>query len=300
MPALTPSDLQKLYAAAAARIARFGAQWKISEDRARETVERSVKSWGGLERGESPEDYLEGLRTQDLALAIACRCGIAAAWETFVEKYRPALYASARAICREENAAREIADSMWAELYGVDAKGTQRRSLLEYFHGRSALATWLRAIVAQRHIDNVRGARRFEPLGDAEPRQSDAETLDPHEPGHSRMMEIFAAVLSTAIAALKGKDRLRLGYYYRDELTLREIARAMGEHESTVSRSLDRTRRDLRAYVERELRKTHRMSAEQVQLCFEHAPTDSPFKLSAALAPLEVEVVAQKKRGSPF
>jgi RNA polymerase sigma-70 factor len=300
MARISSADLDKLYAAAAARIVRFGAQWKIPDDHARETVERSVKSWGGLERAESPEDYLEALRAEDLALAIACRCGVAAAWEIFVEKYRPALYASARAICREEMAAREIADSMWAELYGVDAKGAQRRSLLDYFHGRSSLATWLRAIVAQRHIDNVRGARRFEPLGDTDPRDSDAEAPDLHEPGHSRMMEIFAVVLSAAIAALKGKDRLRLGYYYRDELTLREIARAMGEHESTVSRSLDRTRRDLRASVERELRRTHRMSVEQVQLCFAHAPTDSPFKLSAAIAPLDTEVVAQKKRGSPF
>jgi RNA polymerase sigma-70 factor len=300
MARISAADLDKLYAAAAARIARFGAQWKIPDDRARETVERSVKSWGGLERGESPEDYLESLRADDLALAIACRCNIAAAWETFIERYRPALYASARAICREEMTAREIADSMWAELYGVDAKGAQRRSLLDYFHGRSSLATWLRAIVAQRHIDNVRGARRFEPLNDAEPHQSNADIIDNREPGHSRMMEIFATVLSAAIAALAGKDRLRLGYYYRDELTLREIARAMGEHESTVSRNLERTRRDLRAYVERELRRTHRMSIEQVELCFEHAPSDSPFKLSGAIAPLKAEVVAQKKQGGSF
>ncbi len=90
------------------------------------------------------------------------------AWEGFIEKYRPLLYASARAICREEIAARELADSMWAELYGVDAKGAARRSLLDYFHGRSSLATWLRAIVAQRHyIDGNRSSRRFEPLDDA-------------------------------------------------------------------------------------------------------------------------------------
>lgn len=297
---LAPSDLQKLYATAAGRIGRFGAQWKIDAAFARDTLARSVKSWGGIDRGEAVEEYLESLRAEDLALAIACRAGVAAAWETFIEKYRPTLYASARAICREESAAREIADSMWAELYGVDVKGEQRRSLLDYFHGRSSLATWLRAIVAQRHIDSVRGARRFESLEDAAPQLSRVDENDPREPGHARVMEIFAAVLSAAIAALAGKDRLRLGYYYRDELTLRQIARAMGEHESTVSRNLERTRRDLRKAVERELRRTHRMSIEQIELCFEHAASDSPFKLSGAISPAGAGVMAQKKEPSSF
>ncbi len=183
---------------------------------------------------------------------------------------------------------------MWAELYGVDAKGAQRRSLLDYFHGRSSLATWLRAILAQRHIDSIRGARRFEPLEDAPRACVRMKQPIRAEPGHARMMEIFAAVLSAAIAALEGKDRLRLGYYYRDELTLREIARAIGEHESTVSRNLDRTRRELRKSVERELRRTHRMSTEQIQLCFEHAASDAPFRFGRET------VAAQKKEGTSF
>ncbi|HLX36985.1 MAG TPA: sigma-70 family RNA polymerase sigma factor, partial [Candidatus Binataceae bacterium] len=220
MSSAASSDTQKLYAAAAARIIRFGAQWKISEPDAIATIARSVESWGGLERGDSVEDYLESLRAEDLALAIACRTNVAAAWDAFVEKYRPTLYASARAICREETLAREIADSMWAELYGVDAKGERRRSLLDYFHGRSSLKTWLRAIAAQRHIDSLRSARRFEALNDAAPNDSHlVHAADPKEPGHARMMEIFALVLNAAIAALSGKDRMRLAYYYRDELT---------------------------------------------------------------------------------
>jgi RNA polymerase sigma-70 factor, ECF subfamily len=289
------SELQRLYALATARIVRFGAQWKIPADEVLQTLGRSVASWGGLARGESVEAYQESIRAEDLALAIACRAGVAAAWESFIEKYRPVLYAAARAICREEMAAREIADSMWAELYGVDARGTQRRSLLDYFHGRSSLATWLRAIAAQRHIDSVRGSRRFEPLENAEARDSrtSPESVDPPEPGHARRMAIFAAVLSAAIAALAGKDRLRLGYYYRDEMTLREIAGAMDEHESTVSRKLARTRRDLRHNVERELRRTHRMSSEQIQLCYDHASEDAPFNLGVGL-------ISQKKEGRSF
>jgi RNA polymerase sigma-70 factor (ECF subfamily) len=302
MAGVARSDSQKLHAAAAAHIVRLGAHWNIAEDRVRETVERSVASWGGVARGESVETYLESLRAEDLALAIACRAGVAGAWQTFIEKYRPILYAAARAICRDEMAAREIADSMWAELYGVDARGASRRSLLDYFHGRSSLATWLRAIIAQRHIDSVRGSRRFEPLENAETAHSrrPPESVDPPEPGHSRMMEIFAAVLTAAIATLAGNDRLRLGYYYRDELTLREIARAMGEHESTVSRKLERTRRQLRKQVERELRVTHRMSVEQIQLCYDRASSDSPFKFDATISPVDATLTAQKKEGGAF
>ena len=195
-------------------------------------------------------------------------------------------------------AAREIADSMWAELYGVggDTHGTKRRSLLDYFHGRSSLATWMRAIVAQRHIDSVRSSRRFDPLEDIETRDSRNDNHN-DEPAHLRMMEIFTAVLRAALAALSAKDRMRLGYYYRDELNLREIARVTGEHESTVSRKLERTRGDLRASVERELRKTHRMSAEQIQHCYDHAAADSPFRLSAELPPT-VALSQKKERGS--
>src|SRR5580658_4495067 len=108
-----PSDLAKNCGPAAARVIRFGSAWELSHDDVLATLARSVKPWGGLERGESVEDYLESLRAEDLALAIACRANIAAAWEVFIEKYRPALYASARAICRDEVTGREIADSMW-------------------------------------------------------------------------------------------------------------------------------------------------------------------------------------------
>jgi RNA polymerase sigma-70 factor (ECF subfamily) len=286
---------KKLPAAATARIVKFGARWKISEQSVRETLQRSVISWGGLARGDSIEAYLESLRAEDLALAIACRASVSDAWVTFIEKYRPVLYAAARTICRDEMLAREIADSMWAELYGVNARGAPRRSLLDYFHGRSSLATWLRAIVAQRHIDSIRSARRFEPLENAEAQRTRTSPEAPGamEPDHARMMQIFAAVLGAAIAALASQDRLRLGYYYRDELTLRQIARLVNEHESTVSRKLERTRRDLRKNVERELTRTHRMSVEQIQLCYDHAAEDSPFKFNA-------EPTAQKKEAGSF
>ena len=76
---------------------------------------------------------------------------------------RPALYAAARAIARPDDG-RDLADSLYAQLFGVDAKGQQRRSLLDYYHGRARLSTWLRTVLAQRHIDAVRQRARTVPL----------------------------------------------------------------------------------------------------------------------------------------
>ncbi len=196
-------------------------------------------------------------------------------------------------------AAREIADSLWAELYGVEMRAGKRRSLLAYFHGRSSLATWLRAVVAQRHLDNVRAARRFEPIEKA-PEPTAAQACDdPPEPAHGPLMETFAAALRAALAELEPRDRMRLNYHYRDELTLREVARLMGEHESTVSRKLERCRRELKRQVERTLRLTHRLSEEQIRLCYDRAAEDAPFRLGAELSS-SAGVVSQRKEGRSF
>ena len=101
-------------------------------------------------------EYLQTLYLQDLALATACLEGSESAWEYFVREYRSPLRAAAGAITKGSRAganAQELADSLFAELFGlVDGKRGER-SLFRYFHGRSSLKTWLRAILAQRHVD---------------------------------------------------------------------------------------------------------------------------------------------------
>jgi DNA-binding transcriptional regulator LsrR (DeoR family) len=86
-----------------------------------------------------------------------------------------------------------------------------------------------------------------------------------------------------ALAVLEARDRLRLAYYYVQELTLAQIGRLMGESEATASRKLERTRRELRTCVERALRETHRLSDAELRLCYEYAAEEWPFDLTAAL-----------------
>ena len=301
------SDDDPAIARVAARLAAHGAKWKITDADARKVIARIVESIRKSGDPDAREGSLDSIRFDDLALATACRNGIAAAWETFIENYRPMLYRAARAVCGDESAAREIADSLWAELYGTEIRDGERRSLLDFFHGRSSLATWMRAIVAQRHVDRIRATCRlecFDPEHDPRDGAAHRDAADPLEPEHRRLMEIFAMVLAAVIGAIAPRDRARLGYYYREGLTVRQIGRIIGEHESTVSRKLEQTRREIRNVVEKTLRLQHSMSADQIRFCYEHAAEDSPLELASAMPAEQVVAkegnIAQRKQVRPF
>jgi RNA polymerase sigma-70 factor len=217
---------------------------------------------------------LESLHLEDLALAVACAAGHDAAWEHFVREYRSILYRSADAI-DPAGGARELADSLYAELYGVNERGGTRRSLFHYYHGRSSLATWLRAVLAQRHVDRIRAHRRLEPLPDEETAPAVAVSAPPPDPDRPRLLSLIKDGLAEALSRLGARDRLRLGCYYGQELTLAEIGRLTGEHESTVSRHLARTRRTLREDLERQLRHEAKLSDAAIAQCFEYAMDDA-------------------------
>ncbi len=261
-------------------------KWGLPRDAFAEALGRSVASRFGNSGANVAEieAYLDSLYLEDLALACACAEGQVTAWAYFVECFRPALRTAARAIAGEANGA-ELADGIYAELYGLDERDGRRRSLFDYFHGRSRLATWLRAVLAQRHVDRIRQVRRFEPLGEAEGERPDAPSRAQAEPDRARFARLAQAALARAIASLDARERLRLSCYYAQRLTLAQIGRMLGEHESTVSRKLERARRDLKQQVERTLRDEFHLSDAQVNACFEYALEDTGFDLERLLRP---------------
>lgn len=286
------SLVDRLHARAIA--ARPALAERVSADVLGEALSRSVMNRFGDQTPPPAEvaSYLESLHVGDLALACACAEGDETAWEHFILEVRPTLYAAARAIAGREEAGRELADSMYAELYGLEtdrapgATRGARRSLFKYFHGRSKLTTWLRAILAQRHVDAVRAARRFESLdetghraGDRVPNPSPPEP----DPDRARYLSLTQAALTAALNQLDDRDRMRLSCYYTQEMTLAEIGRLLGEHEATVSRKLDRIRRRLRHAVEQELAETSRLTADEIRLCYQYALEDVPFDLKEQL-----------------
>jgi hypothetical protein len=81
--------------------------------------------------------------------------------------------------------------------------------------------------------------------------------------------------LASAIRTLAPRDRLRLGCYYVQGLTLAAIGRMFGEHEATASRQLARARAAIRKHVERQLGDEHGLDAAAIAECFERAAGDA-------------------------
>ena len=211
----------------------------------------------------------------DLQLARLCADGDERAWERFVREYRPILYRAADALDRTQGA-REIADSLYAELYGIKTAAGERQSLLRYYQGRSSLATWLRAVLAQRYVDRIRGQRRIEPLpaeADGADEAGVARSEEP-DPERTRYFTLVRDALSRAVAALTPRDRLRLGSYYVQELTLAQTGRIMNESEASASRGLARSRKAIRREIERQLRDEAGLSDPQIAECFASVADD--------------------------
>jgi len=243
-------------------------RWGVKPEVFADALARSTaKAFSG--RTPSPADverYQKSLHLADLALACACMEGHPEAWDHFMMEFRPVLYRAADAIDRSGNA-REAADALYGELYS--------KTLFRYFHGRSSLATWLRSLVSQRYVDRLRETRRLEPL----PEESSPAALPTrpaaHNPDHSRFVAAMQSVLAAALAALEPRDRLRLRCYYAQEMTLAQIGRVTRESEATVSRQLARTRKTMRADVERRLRDEHRFRDDEIAECFSSVSEDA-------------------------
>ena len=271
-------------------------EWNLTAGEFQAALERSAAHrYGGAEPPPESaiEAYLETLNVGEIALARACSAGNAAAWDFFVAQFRPELYRAARAITGNagESAARELADSLYADLYGLREREGQRKSLFDYFQGRSKLGTWLRAILAQRQVNEIRRRRRVEPLenesgeqrGEITALASSTPASPTPDPERTKYLAVLQATLTDVLDALDARDRLRLTYYYADDRTLAEIGRLLGEHEATVSRKLKRTRRNVRQLVEAALRDEKNWSDAQIQHCLEYARGEWPFDLTASL-----------------
>lgn len=251
-------------------------RWKLPVEVLTNALERSAeKTHGGrLPPDDELDRYYDSLHLTDLALACACAMGKDSAWDHFVSEFRPAMYRAADAM-DPSGGAREVADALYAELFGLREKDGIRQSLFRYFHGRSSLATWLRSVVAQRFVDRHRQSKRLEPLPDEDVRPAMTPKSESPNPDRARYVAAFRAVLAAAIAALAPRDRLRLACYYAQEMTLAQIGKLTREHEATVSRQLARTRRDVRSDVERRLAQDQGYSKVQIDECFASIVNDS-------------------------
>ena len=246
----------------------------------RSGAEIQVKYAPNASAGEKSEFYA-ALRLEELALARACAAGNERAWEDFISRYRQKLHGMALHITRDGAHAAELADSLFADLYGVNARNGTRNSKLIFYTGRGSLEGWLRTVMAQEFINRYRKQKKTVSLEEQteEGAQFEAKAPEPECPLDQRL----ESATDEALAELSAEDRFTLASYYLDGRTLAEIARALGLHESSVSRRLDRMSAGLRKRVLAGLRERG-MSHAQAAEALETDVRDVTLDLRARLA----------------
>jgi RNA polymerase sigma-70 factor, ECF subfamily len=192
--------------------------------------------------------FYRALRLPELALAQACALGRDAAWQRFVDLYRAPLTQAAVAITGSATLGHDLADSLYAELFGLTERGGQRRSPLASYSGRGSLLGWLRTTLAQRHVDHHRRTHREAPLEDG-----DAAAPTPIAAPLPAELDRLAQGVSRTLEALPVEERFLLASYFLDQKTLLQIARLLQVHEATISRRLKRLTSDLRKQLLRNL-----------------------------------------------
>lgn len=201
--------------------------------------------------------WLRTLRLNDLVLARACAAGNERAWEHFVAIYHEPLVRAAVAIAGNDTLGRDLAGSLYAEVYGMKVLEGERRCPLDGYRGRGSLMGWLRTTLAQRHVDHLRRSHREQPLDDPE-HLIDPPQIDTVAPGRAEPpahLALLGKVVEQALAQRPAEERFLLAAYYLDGRTLLKIAQVLGVHEATVSRKLRRAADEVRKQVLRNLQR---------------------------------------------
>jgi RNA polymerase sigma-70 factor (ECF subfamily) len=215
---------------------------------------------------EDIEQFIDGLQADDLCLIVACERSDEKAWTDLVERFTATVRSAARSASANEDAAEDLVQSIWAELYGLRMRDDGKRaSKLAYYSGRGSLAGWLRAVVAQLAVDSFRKqsrlvqaeedneldrlAQEVSPQGEG-PLVLVATTPSPEETVTAKLTHAHLEdAVSRALQNLGPDDRLLVKLYYFDNLRLKEAGAVMGVHEATASRRLSRIHNDLRKQV---------------------------------------------------
>ena len=214
--------------------------------------------------GAEVSKFIDELQADDLCLIIACERGDEKAWTELVERFKPTVRSAARSASSNEDAAEDLAQSIWAELYGLRTRSDGRpASKLAYYSGRGSLAGWLRAVVAQLAVDTFRKQSKLVQaeedadldrlaqevhVGEGQPVLAGVQ--NPEESMSNRFVRSeLQQALSRSVQELTAEDRLLVKLYYFDNLRLREAGTVLGVHEATASRRLTRIQTDLRKRV---------------------------------------------------
>ena len=193
------------------------------------------------------------------------------------------------AIAKDDATGRELADSLYADLYGTTARDGRRVSKLEWYTGRGSLEGWLRTVLAQEFVNRYRGQRRLVSLEEKE--EAGAQFAAEAPIASVAVDARVEAATDEALAQLSAEDRFVLAAYFLDGRTLAEIGRMLGVHESTVSRKVEKVTAGLRKRIRSGLT-ARGMSTRQAEEALEADVRDLQVDVRARLA--------QESSPSPF
>ena len=306
----TTKQLEKIcVAGAAGLLARATDNRRLTDEalvpRIRAAVEKYVLRDEPQAATGSIEDFINKLQADDLCLIVACERGDQSAWNDLVERFSATVRSAARSASSNEESAEDLAQSIWAELYGLKVSTEGKPAgKLAYYSGRGSLAGWLRAVVAQLAVDQHRKQSRLvqteedsdfdrmiqESKGE-EAWSGHGGALNPEQEVSTKQAGAqLQEALSAAINELSPDDRLLVKLYYFDGLKLHEAGALLGFHEATASRRLTRIYSELRQSVEAIL-VGRGWTRQETKRAF----SETALHLEADIEPLLAESVLLKK-----
>ncbi len=194
------------------------------------------------------ETFWRALHLEELAIARGCALGRESAWRRFLAQYQEQLTRAAVQMTGSAALGEELASALYSELFGLTEREGRRWSPLLRYSGRGSLMGWLRAILAQRRVNQYRKLGRETALGEIEPAAAVSEQLQ-----LERLEDLRVAIKMT-LSEVSAEERFLLSAYYLDQHTLHEMSRVLRVHEATVSRKLKRATERLRKQLLRTLR----------------------------------------------
>jgi RNA polymerase sigma-70 factor, ECF subfamily len=243
-----PSTVEPLLQAARALFEKCGAsRYGLELDEFHHVLEQAAGKYIPSATLPQKIKFWQELRVEELALARGCANGNELAWTDFLTRFREKLYDIARGITKEDSSARDLADSIYGDLYGTSERDGYRLSRLNFYMGRGSLEGWLRTVVAQEFVNRYRKQKRLVSLEEQEEEGVQFSAANPAPAGQpdSRL----SAAVDEALGQLNSTDRLVLASYYLDDRTLTEIGKVVGVHESTISRRLEKLLKGIRKQV---------------------------------------------------
>jgi len=186
------------------------------------------------------ETFWRGLHLEELAIARGCALGRESAWRRFLAQYREQLTRAAIEMTGSAALGEELVSAIYSELFGLTERDGKRCSPLLRYSGRGSLMGWLRAVLAQRRVDQYRKIGRETELGEIEPAAAVSEQIEPEKLGDLRV------ALKMTLSEASAEERFLLSAYYLDQHTLHEMSRVLRVHEATISRKLKRATERLR------------------------------------------------------